>query len=102
MREAAKVSVEFVQQMNEKFPRVNEWDEEYAVVVGKRWDKIVKRRPNDPYAMSAEAFVDPENGLMYKPAGWSAPAKGARFDLTKGVEKVVAMANRSGGYLYAR
>lgn len=102
MREAAAFSVEFVKQMNEKFPPKNAWDGKYDVVPGKRWDKIVRVNKDNPLALSVEAFVDPENGLMYKPAGWSAPAKKPRYSLVEqGVEYVVAKADRTGGYLYA-
>jgi hypothetical protein len=101
VREAAAFSVEFVEKMNEKFPKVKPGDYEYAVVPGRKYDKIVRRNPDVPLAMSAEAFVDPENGLVYKPAGWSAPAKGPRYSLVEqGVEYVVAKADRHGGYLY--
>jgi hypothetical protein len=51
---------------------------------------------------SVHAFVD-ANGLVYKSAGWTAPAKGARYDLLndESFEAILKDATWSGGYLYA-
>lgn len=51
---------------------------------------------------SVHAFVDKSNGDLLKSAGWKAPAKGARGNLLTGLDEVLARADWSGGYLYAR
>jgi hypothetical protein len=100
-RQPAEVSVQFVQQMNEKFPIKNAWDRQYKVVAGRRYDKVVTFSAANPLGMAAEAFIDPENGDMFKPAGWSGPAKGVRYNLVRqGVAAVVGKADNLGGYLY--
>lgn len=55
---------------------------------------------------SVHAFVENATGLLYKAAGWKAPAKGARFDISSR-RKMVAVLDAqkaetlyTGGYLY--
>jgi len=52
---------------------------------------------------SVHAFVEVTTGLVYKPAGWTAPAKGARYDLTSETDRalIAEHCEFSGGYLYA-
>lgn len=50
---------------------------------GKRFVKVVSRRPGSTGG-SAFAFIDIATGDIYKPAGWSTPAKGARGNIRKG------------------
>jgi hypothetical protein len=52
----------------------------YSYAIGKRWIKVIR---HDGVQYSVYAFIDPENGDMYKPAGWQAPAKHARANLFK-------------------
>jgi|13_taG_2_1085334.scaffolds.fasta_scaffold23601_1 hypothetical protein len=51
-----------------------------VVKPGRKYAKLVLERPNGNGG-SVFAFVDRETGLVYKPAGWSAPAKHARGDV---------------------
>ena len=46
------------------------------------------------------AFVDKNNGDLYKPAGWAKPAKGVRYNLVNDIEKLKIIADWAGGYLY--
>lgn len=58
---------------------------EFEVKSGPKYTKIVQhstvdgKRPSN--SGSAHAFIENETGLVHKPAGWSRPAPGARFDL---------------------
>ena len=49
---------------------------------------------------SVHAFVDKNNGDLYKAASWKAPAKGVRYNLVEDIEKLKVMADWAGGYLY--
>ncbi len=51
---------------------------------------------------SVHAFVDKNNGDLYKAASWKAPAKGVRYNLVTDIEKLKVMADWAGGYLYRR
>jgi hypothetical protein len=69
---------------------------------GRRYARIVRR---DKWGSgSAYAFVDITSGALLKAAGWKAPAKGVRFDLStpEGLTEAVKAADRFGGHLYAR
>lgn len=56
---------------------------------------------------SVHAFLEPATGLIFKPAGWKAPAKGARYDLTDPASYQALLTAAAGphayagGYLYA-
>lgn len=52
---------------------------------------------------SVHAFVD-RAGKVYKPAGWKAPAAGARFDLmdNDSLRDLLSRCEFTGGYLYHR
>lgn len=52
----------------------------FATRVGKRYVKVVRDEPRTGGA-SVEAFVDPETGNVFKPDGWTRPAKGVRYNL---------------------
>lgn len=49
----------------------------YKYTQGKRWVKVTR---NDSQT-SVFCFIDPNNGDIYKPAGWNAPAKGVRGNI---------------------
>ena len=53
---------------------------------------------------SVHAFVDKKTGEVYKPASWSSPAKGVRYDLRiiKEREACLNNADWAGGYLYCK
>jgi len=50
------------------------------------------------------SFVDPTTGGVYKPAGWKAPAKGERYNLStpEGLDRLIAALDPTGRYLYIR
>lgn len=54
----------------------------FDVTHGKRWDKIIMKENGK--IVEVFAFVDPNNGLIYKPASWHAPAKHARGNIFGG------------------
>ena len=43
----------------------------------KKWVKVVR----EEVQKSVFCFIDPETGDIYKPAGWNAPANGARGNI---------------------
>lgn len=58
---------------------------------GKKYYKIIAVDGGLGAGKSAWAFIDTTNGDILKPAGWSAPAKGARgnlFDRDNGLKSV--------------
>lgn len=70
-------------------------DTTFTFTKGGRYYKILQVQS---YGQSVHAFVD-EDGNVYKPAGWRAPAKGVRArleDIVDGKRKV----DFAGGYLY--
>jgi len=50
----------------------------FSFAIGKRWIKVIR---HFGVQYSVYAFIDPENGNMYKPASWQTPAKHARANL---------------------
>jgi len=54
----------------------------FDISPGNRWAKIVTTTMGGKGQRSVFAFVDPETGDIYKPAGWNAPAKGVRGNVT--------------------
>jgi hypothetical protein len=79
--------------------------EPFAAVTGRRYVKVC-RMSADGRPTSVHAFIDPAAGLVFKPAGWAAPAKGARYDLGNPASftaLLLAAGGRdafAGGYLY--
>ena len=69
---------------------------QYSIRTGRKYHKIVEGEG------TAHAFVDKNTGEVYKPSGWSSPAKGVRFDLRiiKEREWLYENAEFTGGYLY--
>ena len=49
---------------------------------------------------SVHAFVDVNNGDVYKPASWNKPAKHVRFNLLQDPQTCFNKCDWSGGYLY--
>lgn len=68
----------------------------FTVNYGKKYAKIVSD------TTGVHAFIDPETGAVYKPAGWKAPAKGVRFNLLNDASREACFkyADYAGGYLY--
>ena len=76
-------------------------DYDYIIEPGRKYLKIVQVNNQ----RSVHAFVDAENGDLYKAHSWKAPAKGVRFNLFTDMPKLesIGKANRgmwAGGYLY--
>lgn len=63
--------------------------------------KYLKVIMSDGFYTSVHAFVDRENGNVFKPAGWKAPAKGVRYNLIENPEVCYNNADWLGGYLYS-
>ena len=88
----------------------------YRFTQGKRYYKVVAeeyREENKYYNHKAgwrdttvESFIDIKTGEVYKPAGWSKPAKHVRYDLSNDLDRhKLHDPNRidwAGGYLYLR
>jgi len=74
----------------------------YDIISGKKYHKIVF--VDGGGQRSAHAFVDKKTGEVYMSASWKQPAKGVRYDLRlmKDREYLLANADWSGGYLYAK
>lgn len=51
---------------------------------------------------SVHSFVDNATGDLFKADGYKRPAKGIRGNLVTGLDDVIARADWSGRYLYAR
>lgn len=89
----------FVEGLNEKFP-----DYTFTTVMGKKYTKVVRQHTKFEDATKAQrsvfCFLDADNNV-YKPAAWTRPAKGVRYNLTDNVEAVVAQADPYGSWLYA-
>ena len=75
--------------------------DEFVYTKGKKYAKIV-HITNPGGQKSCHAFVDMNDGSVYKSASWSAPAKGVRFNLMddKSREEMYRRADYAGGYLY--
>jgi hypothetical protein len=77
--------------------------DDFVYAKGKKYAKII-HITNPGGSKSAHAFVDMNNGDVYKSASWSAPAKGIRYNLLEDAsrEEMYRRADWAGGYLYAR
>ena len=106
-------------QMVEKNKNIDKFVDEYVEVlnnktndynfykrIGKRFYKItqivVGRDGKNTDQLSVHSFVDKNTGLVFKAAGWNAPAKGARYDLLDEASRKRCFANADpyGSYLY--
>ena len=87
----------------------------FTYMIGRKYLKVVAMEWKDdaqygrinaaPAGYQAEhvhAFVDKTTGDVFLPAGWNAPAKGARFNLFENKEALFegVMRRPHGGYLY--
>ena len=62
---------------------------------GKKYWKLI-------FDNSVHAFVDVNNGDVYKPASWNKPAPIVRYNLLDNPDIVYANCDCNGGYLYIR
>jgi hypothetical protein len=102
MKEVFELTSELCSILRKNF-YLNDSPLEYDFVIepGRKYLKIVMVNNQ----RSVHAFVDKNNGDLYKAATWAAPAKGVRFNLFKDIEALrkMGMASRgmwAGGYLY--
>ena len=92
---------EYLEVLNNKTNDYNFYKRE-----GKRYIKITKvvvdRDGKNTDQLSVHSFVDRGTGLVYKAAGWNAPAQGARFDLLDEASRKRCFENADpyGSYLY--
>ena len=75
----------------------------YYVERGRKYHRVVQHDRGGSSSRSVHAFIG-EDGMLYKAAGWKAPAKGVRYDLRliEQREWLFENADWSGGYLYAK
>ena len=86
----------------------------YVIQKGRKYLKIVQQQfddmgPNPSYKYrngSVHAFIDRETGDVYKPAGYTKPAKHVRYNLLERSDREFLFNWRNtgwaGGYLYMR
>ena len=92
---------DYVEVLNNKTDSYN-----FYIRRGRRFIKItqivVGRDGKNTDQLSVHSFVDKNTGLVYKAAGWNAPAKGARYDLLDEASRKRCFANADpyGSYLY--
>lgn len=69
---------------------------EFSVEEGRKYFKVIMSTSG---SRSVHAFVD-QDGNVYKPASFKAPAKGVRYNLLQDPETCYQKAEWAGGYLY--
>jgi hypothetical protein len=70
----------------------------FSVTRGRKFDRIVQDSSvSEGTNRHVHAFVEVSTGHVFKAAGWTGPAKGARF---LSVEDAAENADLYGGYLY--
>ena len=77
---------------------IQRWDNhEYNVTVkkGRKYYKVITEN-------SVHAFVDVNNGDVYKPASWNKPAAIVRYNLLTNAQDCFNKVDCCGGYLYIR
>ena len=84
-----------------------EWESKYIYETGRKYFKVI--RVEDEYKGNSEhrcveAFIDRQTGDIFKPASWSRPAKGARYNLLDKESLQLCFRNLDpfGGHLYKR
>lgn len=71
---------QFVAELNEKFPKIKDWEDSFIHTVGGKYYKVWKSRDGKTPS-SIYAFVDKSNGDIYRPASVNAPAKHVRGNI---------------------
>lgn len=94
MAEHQMSPTEFAAALTEKFPEYV-FEEQGGI----KWIRIAKRLSNGAGGRSVHCFVNRIDGRVYKDAGWSRPAAGARYE---SVEAALAVADPYGSYLYTK
>ena len=93
----AAITEKFAKALDAKFDR-----QSVTAMSGRRFDRVVISYPHAPLGRSVHCFVERETGNVMKAAGWKAPAKDARFNIStdSGFEDAVELADPYGSYLY--
>ena len=75
---------------------------DYVIETGKKYHKVIF--VDGGGGRSSHCFIDKQTGQIYKSASWKSPAKGVRYDLRLIADREYLLANAdwSGGYLYAK
>ena len=82
------------------------WETKYIYETGRKYFKVIRvedeYKSNDEHRC-VEAFIDRQTGDIFKPASWSRPAKGARFNLLDQISCQLLFQHLDpfGGHLYA-
>ena len=84
----------------------------FRYIEGKKYFKVVRESFDEFQGRNiwrdttVHAFVDKITGEVYKPAGWKAPAKHVRFNLSNDLDRFKlhdsTFVDWAGGYLYLR
>lgn len=93
-------SPEYHQEKIEKLTKgTDENMPEFTITEGKKYFKVVMK---DGSHGSVHAFVNKQNGDVYKPASWKAPVKDARYNILDDVarEHCFTSVDPFGSYLY--
>jgi len=78
-----------------------DWNISFDVEEGRKYAKIIMTQSG---SRSVHAFIDMKTGDVYKPASFSKPAKGVRYNLfdKNSREECYRRADWAGDYLYLR
>lgn len=79
--------------------RLNDHSDGFSVFsqsVGRKYIKILESRGG------VHAFIDKNNGDVYKPASWAKPADHVRYNLFNDIDQLEKIADSHGRYLYIR
>ena len=88
-----------------KIPNAITWETKYIYETGRKYFKVIRvedeYKGNDEHRC-VEAFIDRQTGDIFKPASWSRPAKGARFNLLdkESLQLCFKRLDPFGGHLY--
>lgn len=92
-----------IQQMLARYREHSTLDFDFEVEEGKKYYKIINGYVSEDGRIEqrgVHAFVDKKTGDIYKPSGWKGPAKGVRGNVLSDIERLEAIADWAGGYLY--
>ena len=95
----------------QKIPNAITWETKYIYETGRKYFKVIKVEESftstksgvtHPSHTCVEAFIDRQTGDIFKPASWSRPAKGARYNLRdqKSLISLYQNLDPFGGHLY--
>ena len=71
----------------------------YTLEPGRKYVKVVQNDTTHT-GRSVHSFIDKATGDLYKPAGWKAPAKDARYNLIRDAATLKKVIDPYGSYLY--